>query len=53
MSCYLRGETSASHVRIDIPCSLSHDNMMQKLRYACMYLVLSATYQVKAVRELT
>ena len=31
--------------------SLSHDT--KKVRYACLYLVLSSTDQEKAVRELT
>ena len=43
-----RSETSAAHVYV----SLSQPSY-KKVRYACIYFVLSATYQAKAVRELT
>ena len=44
----LRRETSAAHVY----ASYSHP-WYKKVRLACIYLVLSATDQAKAVRELT
>ena len=45
--CPLRSETSATHVYT----SLSQP-WYNKVRYACIYLVLSATDQAKAVRQL-
>ena len=44
----LRSETSAAHVY-----ALFSQPWHKKARYACVYLVLSATDQAKAVRELT
>ena len=36
---------------MNMPRSLSHDT--KKVRYACLYLVLSGTDQAKAVRKVT
>ena len=44
----LRSETNAAHVY----ASLSH-SLSKKVRYACIYCVLLANDQAKAVRELT
>ena len=44
----LRSETSGVHVY-----ALFSQPRYKKARYACLYLVLSATDQAKAVRELT
>ena len=44
----LRSETSAAHVYASL-----FQPIYKKVRYACIYLVLSATDQAKAVRELT
>ena len=44
----IRGETSAAHVS----ASFSQP-WYKKVRYVCIYLVLSATDQAKSVRELT
>ena len=45
---HLRSETSAAHVH----ASFSQPSY-KRVRYACVYLFLSATDQAKAVRELT